>query len=110
MQKRNSGQPNLYLKIPHRPTEQDSDEFHRQLRTIRGKCFQIVLDYQMQNAFLPVFPIPTLPSSSANVPAPLHVRVQPTLQPQANKEAYGGSSPVYREMMMGVHTYHPFRT
>lgn len=61
----------------------------------------------MQNDFLPVFPIPTLPSSSANIPAPLHV---PTLQPQANKEAYGGSSPVYREMMMGVHTYHPFRT
>lgn len=60
LQKRNSGQPNLYLKIPHRPTEQDSDEFHRQLRATQGKCFQIVLNYWMQNACLSAFPTPVL--------------------------------------------------
>ena len=70
VQKRNSGQPNLYLKIPHRPTEQDSDEFHRQLRATQGKCFQISLHCWMQKACLAAFPIPRL--CPPFLPVPLH--------------------------------------
>lgn len=70
VQKRNPGQPNLYLKIPHRPTEQDSDEFHRQLRATQGKCFQIALHCWMQKACLAAFPIPRL--CPPFLPVPLH--------------------------------------
>lgn len=75
MQKRNSGQPNLYLKIPHRPTEQDSDEYHRQLRAARGERFQIVLHYGMQNVCLCLAPVSFFVLLSDNAPMPVYITI-----------------------------------
>lgn len=108
LQKRNSGQPNLYLKIPHRPTEQDSDEFHRQLRATQGKCFQIVLNYWMQNACLSAFPIPFFALFFCQSPCtPTHAYATHTPATGWQRDLMW-VLPSLREIMIRFHTYWPF--